>query len=78
MPNSLYAATALSNQNFLPRCVPGPYGARVEIDRSDTFEPATATVANAAGDPGKPVKAGNTTGFRIMANAGVKAALVPR
>src|SRR4029077_11548382 len=48
MPNSQYAATAPSDRIFTPRCIPGPYGARTEIDRRYEFEPVIASMAGAA------------------------------
>ena len=79
MPNSLYAATALSDPNSVPRCVPGAvWGPWWKIDRSDRFEPATAIVAIAACDSRDRTRAMDAAGFWIRASAGVKAALVPR
>jgi len=79
MPNSLYAATALRDEDFLPHCVPGAvWGPWWKIDRSDRFEPATAIVAVAARDPRDRARARDAAGFWIRASASVKAALVPR
>ena len=59
MPNSLYAATALRDMDFVPRCVPGAvWGPKWKIDRSDTFYTATASVVATACDPRDRVRAG--------------------
>jgi hypothetical protein len=67
MPNSLYAATALPGQNFMPQFFPGPYGAQVEIDGSIGCKPASSSMADAAGDP---KESGSGREFRWVQNPG--------